>query len=99
MHHGHHHHHHAVTISTESKVHLKSHHGKFLCAEPSGKVVADRSDCKEWETWTMRTTNGRATFQSAHGKYLCAEPSGKLVADRSSPSDWEHFHVVHQGAH
>jgi hypothetical protein len=58
---------------TESKVHLKSHHGRFLCAEPSGKVVADRSDCKEWETWTMRTTNGRATFQSAHGKYLCAE--------------------------
>jgi hypothetical protein len=54
-------------------VHLKSHHGKFLCAEPSGKVVADRSDCKEWETWTMRTSNGKATFQSAHGKYLCAE--------------------------
>jgi hypothetical protein len=62
-----------VVRITESKVHLKSHHGKFLCAEPSGKVVADRSDCKEWETWTMRTTNGRATFQSAHGKYLCAE--------------------------
>jgi hypothetical protein len=54
-------------------VHLKSHHGKFLCAEQSGKVVADRADCREWETWTMRTTNGKTTFQSHHGKYLCAE--------------------------
>ena len=54
-------------------MHLKSHHGKFLCAEQSGKVVADRADCREWETWTMRTTNGKTTFQSHHGKYLCAE--------------------------
>jgi hypothetical protein len=62
-----------VVRITETKVHLKSHHGKFLCAEQSGKVVADRADCREWETWTMRTTNGKTTFQSHHGKYLCAE--------------------------
>jgi hypothetical protein len=58
----------------ESKVYLRSYHGRFLCAEPSGRVVADRTDCAEWETWTMRTTHcGQATFQSFHGKYLCAE--------------------------
>ena len=52
---------------------LKSHHARFLCAEPSGKAVADRREAKEWETWTMVTANGKATFKSAHGKYLCAE--------------------------
>ena len=58
----------------ESKVHLKSYHGRYLCAEPSGAVVADRTSIAEWETWTMSTTHcGQATFKSYHGKYLCAE--------------------------
>jgi hypothetical protein len=49
---------------TETKVQLKSHHARFLCAEPSGKAVADRREAKEWETWTMVTANGKATTAS-----------------------------------
>ena len=34
---------------------LKSCHGKYLCAEADGKVVANRDACKEWETFTLET--------------------------------------------
>ncbi len=57
----------------ESTVFLLSSHGLFLSAEPSGRVVADKEEPKEWETWHMTRSDQRATLMSAHGKYLCAE--------------------------
>jgi hypothetical protein len=54
-------------------VFLLSSHGLFLSAEPSGRVVADKEEPKEGETWYMTRTNQRVTLMSAHGKYLCAE--------------------------
>eukprot|EP01090_Pellita_catalonica_P019748 TRINITY_DN6808_c0_g1_i1.p1 TRINITY_DN6808_c0_g1~~TRINITY_DN6808_c0_g1_i1.p1 ORF type:complete len:332 (+),score=23.36 TRINITY_DN6808_c0_g1_i1:20-1015(+) len=34
-------------------VKLRGYHGKYLCAEPSGKVIADRCDPREWETYRV----------------------------------------------
>jgi hypothetical protein len=39
------------------KVHFKTHHGKYLCVEPSGKVIADRDSPKEWETFVFHKTH------------------------------------------
>ncbi|ELR10967.1 fascin subfamily protein [Acanthamoeba castellanii str. Neff] len=85
-------------IPSESVVFLLSSHGLFLSAEPSGRVVADKEEPKEGETWYMTRTNQRVTLMSAHGKYLCAEPSGRLVADRDRPVVWEYFLIESHGS-
>jgi len=78
-----------------STVQLKSHHGKFLCAEPSGQVIANRDQAKEWETWHVERHGDHVHLKSHHGKYLCAEPSGQVIANRDQAKEWEHWHAHH----
>lgn len=73
---------------------LKSHHGKYLCAELDGTVVANRDDVGPWEQWTLlRTPDGGVALKSHHGKYLCAEGGGGdiVVANREGLGVWEMF--------
>jgi len=37
----------------EGKWSIKSTHGKWLCGEPTGTVVADRDWRREWEEWNV----------------------------------------------
>ena len=46
------------------KIALKAHNGKFVCVEPSGKIVVNRDVPKEWETFTIVPT-GNASHPSA----------------------------------
>jgi len=79
----------------QGKVHLKSFHGRFLCAEKDHhKVVGDRTEAKDWETWTVVPFGTQVAFMSHHGRYLCAEKDGKLIADRTDPKDWEKFTFI-----
>lgn len=76
------------------KVAFKTAHGTYLCAEPSGRVIADRAAVGAWELWEVhRIDENRAAFRSAHGKFLCAEEGGgrELVANRAAIGEWETF--------
>jgi len=44
----------AMEVSSQSKVFLKSAHGTFMCAEPGGRVVANRRTPAAWETMTLQ---------------------------------------------
>jgi len=47
-------------IETKDGFNLKSSHGKFVVAEPSGKMEANRDKAGEWELFKMEP-NGDAT--------------------------------------
>jgi len=73
---------------------LRSHHGKYLCAEQSGAVVWNRDVPKEWESWTVLDHGATWNLRSSHGKFLCIEPNGHIVANRDVPKEWETLYVV-----
>ena len=78
------------------KVALKGHHGKYLCAEPSGVVCWNRGQARAWETFELGDVGGgRFTLRSHHGKFVCAEKRGErgggLVANRDKAQAWETF--------
>ena len=75
---------------------FKTHDGThFLCAEPDGRVVANRTAAAAWETWTVeRRSDGAVALLSAHGRYLCAEPDGSVVANRERVGAWEAWDLV-----
>jgi hypothetical protein len=82
---------------------FKTAHGKFLCAEPSGVLVANRDDAKEWETFTVtRVTawnpHSPLNIRSHHGKYLCSEDN-KAVVNRDAAREWEQWTMVPLGGH
>lgn len=54
---------------------------RFLTAEPSGVVVANRAVLDAWEVWDMEFRgNGSIALRSTHGKYLCLEPTDNVSA-------------------
>jgi len=76
------------------QVTLRSAHKKFLCAEPNGKVVANRDKAAEWEKWQIvKISKGTWALKSHHGKFLCAEPNGTLIANRDQAKEWETWTV------
>lgn len=71
----------------------------YLCAEPDGRVVADRTAVGAWEQWTVEHMDGGAVaLRSPHGKYLCAEPDGTVIANRDQVGAWEQFQLVADAA-
>lgn len=73
---------------------LKTTHNKFLCAEPNGKLVANRSAAKIWERFTPEPAPGnKISLKSCHNKYVCSENNGNMVANRDRAQLWEHFEV------
>jgi len=41
-----------------TRVRLRSHQRRYLCAEPNGSVVADRERAKDWEEFTLVPASG-----------------------------------------
>lgn len=70
---------------------LQSVHGRYLCAELDGTVVADRVDAGPWEAWRLVQVGTGVAFVSHHGLYLCAEGGGggAVVANREAAGAWE----------
>jgi len=54
----------ALEVSSQSKVLLKSAHGTFVCAEPGGRVVANRRSPAEWETMTLQVVGSEPSSLS-----------------------------------
>jgi hypothetical protein len=54
---------------------------KHLCAEQNGRVVADRTKVKRWETWTLEVVNvekHQIALRCHNGTYLTLGPEGKV---------------------
>ena len=77
------------------KVTIKSYHGKYVSAEPSGKANANKDIP---EVWTVTFVNEDViNFKSGYNKYLVAERNGDVNANRDVASIWEQFKVVDKG--
>jgi len=85
-------------VSTGRRATFRTHQGKFLCAEPSGQVVANRDQAKEWEHFTLiQVGGGRVNLRTHHGKFVCAEPSGQVIANRDQAKEWESWTLEERG--
>lgn len=76
---------------------------RWLCAEPSGRAVCDRTNPGPWEDWRLHASgDGRSvSLLGAHGRWLVAQPpgqntqwGGEVAADRASAGPWERFSMV-----
>jgi hypothetical protein len=93
----------------EGKVTLQSWHGRFLCAEPSGRVVADRIKAAGWERFEPIFTGygdgGRnivpgheyIVFKTHHDTYLSAMENGWVMTS-IKVSKCEKFQYYFTGA-
>jgi hypothetical protein len=73
---------------------IRSVHGKYLSAQPTGKLDWDRANAAEWERFEFIHVQGNVyNIKGCHGKYVCAEPDGKVVVNRDGAAQWERFTV------
>jgi hypothetical protein len=76
-----------------------SDHNRYLSAEPSGKVVADKKELIVWETFTLQPSgSGSITFKTQHnnGKdFLSTSNNSKrLHSNANHVSNNERFYLV-----
>jgi len=85
------------------RVAFKTHQNKFLCAEQDGKLVADRSEAKEWEHFEIigldvkDHKNVHVNIKSAHGRFLCSDSGDKAIVNRTEAKEWERWTIVDMG--
>ena len=89
----------ALKTAKEISVSLRAHNGQYVCAEGGGggKVVADRNEIAEWETFALIDLgNDKVALKAHNGQYVCAEGGGggKVVANRNEIAEWETFHLI-----
>jgi hypothetical protein len=86
-------------------VYLKTAHNKFICAEPDGRIVANRTANGPYETFVLVNPNyhqdrspvnsgSHVAFRTYHGKFLCAEQNQTLVGNRDACAEWERFVIT-----
>ncbi|RLN95422.1 hypothetical protein BBJ28_00003488 [Nothophytophthora sp. Chile5] len=76
---------------------LRSVHGKFLCVEEDGTILADRRLNSTWETFQVvphhaemgGQRGGGVALKSFHGSYLCIDPLQKRVEVSDQPVPWD----------
>lgn len=86
------------------EVYIRAYDRKhYLCAEQGGgdKVVADRTQPKNWETFIIQKMNGGGAiryhdpvaFKAINGNYMVAEngSAAEVNANRTSAGSWETF--------
>jgi len=68
---------------------LRSVHNRYLCAEDSGNVIANRENCGDWEKFHVEERgDGPIALKTHHGTYLGVHPDGR-VAQRQNKGDLE----------
>merc|ERR1711997_947025 len=76
------------------KVSLLGYHNKYLCAEPNGRMVCNRTARKEWETFTsIPMGNGQIGLQTYHGQYVSVVSNHSIISNRGWCKAWETFKV------
>jgi len=79
---------------------IRSYHGKFLSAEPDGKVLANAHEAKEWEHFVIQPgfILGTISLRSFHGKFLCSEKDHTVHWNRDVAKEWESWTLIDHGA-
>ena len=74
---------------------LKSHHGKWLCAEEDAFTITNsRTEPKRWEKFDIVfVEDGIVALRTWKGKFLSARPNGTLEANREWLRGDEKFHM------
>jgi hypothetical protein len=73
---------------------FESAHGKYLCAEPDGKVIADRRWDDSWEHFTVETCTAPITDDDG----ISGDTSGSSSAEQCDDSTKEWFALrTHHG--
>jgi len=80
-------------VLSSTQVVFKSAHGRYLGAEPDGRMITQdkRGKCETF--YIHPAPNNKYSIRSCHGKFLCAEADGRLVANRDQPLNWEVFAI------
>lgn len=82
----------------DGEVYLRSVHGKFLCVEESGNVLADRQINSTWETFAIVPhrsemqkggQTGGVALRDFHGNYLSVDSVEKKVVSSKEPVSWD----------
>jgi hypothetical protein len=90
------------TTGAVKKINLKASNGKFVCADMKNgnKLVGDRNEAKEWETFTLIDLgNKKVNLKASYNKFVSADkPSGDvLIANRDNAKEWETFEMIDMG--
>jgi len=99
-----------VRLSTEERitegqigkaVGFKGPNGKYLSAEKEGKVICNRDEMKEWETFVIERViqwnpQSPVTIKTHHGKYLATEKE-HVVATAAEARPSEAWFIVQLG--
>jgi hypothetical protein len=76
---------------------LKSHHDKYLSAQPNYSLEVNRSARDAWEKFqmTLVADGQQVTLFSLHlQKYVCVQDDGLVVCNRSEARAWETFNIL-----
>ncbi|ETM40751.1 hypothetical protein L914_13404 [Phytophthora nicotianae] len=80
-------------LGAMGEVFLRSVHGKFLCVEEDGTILADRRLNSTWETFQVvphhAENTGGVALRTFHGGYLCIDPVEKRVEVTDHPVPWD----------
>ena len=79
-----------------NRIYLKSCHGKYLSAGPTGTLECKSDRKTDWERFEVHMVDKqRVGLKSFHGKWVSALPNGSIAANIMTKTDWEYF-VVHE---
>ena len=76
---------------------IKGAHGQYLCVENETRVMANRPQAAQWESFDVTVLDQspnsfRVQLRSKNtGKFLSAQPGGNLEANREKADAWETF--------
>eukprot|EP00798_Chlamydomonas_sp_ICE-L_P016672 gene16672-22929_t len=87
---------------------IRSHHLKFLCAEPDGRIVANRDEALDFEMFEVHWQNavdagglredqlkfvGEAAIKTHHGVFVTVFPDGNIRGLAKDMLSWERVSV------
>jgi len=82
----------AQQVQHYNRIALRSSAGKYMVAERSGAVYANRADIDDWEKFHIITnSDGTVSLRTYHGNYVMADPEGVVTALSTKISSWEKF--------
>lgn len=79
-------------LGAHGEIFLRSAHGKFLCVEEGGNILADRPLNSTWETFQVVPHHSDAAgiaLRDFHGNYLCIDEEKKAVVSSRVPVPWD----------
>jgi hypothetical protein len=69
---------------------LKSYLGKYLSAQPDGRLEWNRDWERDWELFKVEAINGnKVAFKSCHGLYLSVKDNGTVMCDQREAGENE----------